>query len=87
MNSERNICAKILNSTAPSSSSRSATGSCRSNLIIFFDTSKQLLSNEPGSTSIQSRWSYGSVVVEEIVDVDVSFDLALATNFPAHSPM
>ena len=38
VNSERNICAKILNSTA-SSSSRGTEGSCRSNLIILFDTS------------------------------------------------
>ena len=87
MNSERNICAKILNSTAPSSS-RSTEGSCRSNLIIFYDTSKQLLSYGHGSTSIQTRRRYGNVVVEEEeVGTDVCFGLALATRFPVHSPM
>ena len=85
-NSGRNICAKILNSTAPSSS-RGTEESCRrSNLITFFGTSKQLLSNGPVSTSLQSRWLYGNVTVEE-EGVDVCFGLALATGSPALSPM
>ena len=48
----------------------------------FLDTSKQLLSNGPGSTSIHSRWSYGNAVVEEVAGVDVCFGLALAIGFP-----
>ena len=47
VNSERNIDATSWNLTAPSCS-RSTVSSCRSNLIINFDTSKQLLSNLPG---------------------------------------
>ena len=49
---------------------------------LFFDTSKQLLSNGPGSTSIHSRWSYGNAVVEEVGGVDVRFGLAFSTRFP-----
>ena len=81
---ERNICAKILNSTAPSFC-RGTDKSCRSNLIIFFDTSKQLVSNGPGSTSIHSRWSYGNAVVEEVAGVAACFGLASATSFPVLS--
>ena len=85
-NSDRNIGAKILNSTAPSSS-RSAVGSCRSNLIIF-DTSKQPSSYFPGSTSIHSRRYCGNVTVrEEDIGIDVCFGLAAAIGFQVLSPM
>ena len=54
VNSERNIDAGSWNWTAPSSS-RGTVSSCRSYLIINFDTSRQLLSNLLGSTSIHFR--------------------------------
>ena len=54
----------------------------------LFDTSEQLLSYFPRSTSIHSRRWYGNVTVEEeVVGIDVCFGLALATSFRVQSPM
>ena len=49
-----NFSARSSNLTAPSSS-RWTASSCRNNLIMNFDTSKQLWLNFPGSTSIHFR--------------------------------
>ena len=80
VNSERNVDARSWNFTAPSSS-RFAESSCRSNLIINFDTSKQFWSNVTGSTSIHFRSLYG-IDTEDKVEFDVCCGLALATGFP-----
>ena len=55
--------------------------SCRSNLIIKFDTSRQLLSNLPGSTSIHFRSRYGMDTGDK-VKFGVCWSLAFATSFP-----
>ena len=55
--------------------------SCRSNLIINVDTSRQLLSNLPGSTSIHFRSRYGMDTGDN-VKFDVCCGLAFATSFP-----
>ena len=48
----------------------------------FFNALERLLSNGPGSTSIQTRRWYGKVAVEEeVVGVDVWFGLSSATSF------
>ena len=54
--------------------------SCRSNLIIKFDTSRQLLSNLHGSTSIHFRSRYG-MDTRDNVKFDVCCGLAFATSF------
>ena len=80
VNSERNIDAKSWNLTAPSPF-RGTVSSCCSNLIINFDTSRQLLSNLPGSTSIHFRSRYGMDTGDN-VKLDVCCGLAFATSFP-----
>ena len=55
--------------------------SCRSNLMIKFDTSRQLLSNLPGSTSIHFRSRYGMVTGDN-VKFGVCCGLAFAISFP-----
>ena len=80
VNSERNVDARSWNFTAPSSS-RFAESSCRSNLIINFETSRQFWSNVTGSTSINFRSLYG-IDTEDKVEFDVCCVLALARSFP-----
>ena len=55
--------------------------SCRSNLMIKFDTSRQLLSNLPGSTSLHFRSRYGMDTGDN-VKLGVCYGLAFATSFP-----
>ena len=77
---DRDIDARSSNFTAPSSS-RFAESSCRSNLIINFDTSRQFWSNVAGSTSIHFR-SWYRIDTEDNVEFDVCCGLAFATGFP-----
>ena len=77
---DRNIDARSSNFSVPSSS-RFAESSCRSNLIINFDTSRQFWSNVTVSTSIQFRSVYG-LDTEDNVEFDVCCGLAFATSFP-----
>ena len=76
-NSDLNIDARSSNLTAPSSS-RWTDSSCRSNLIINFDTSKQPWLNVPGSIFIHFRWLYG-IDTGDNVKVNVGSGLAFAT--------
>ena len=77
---DRNIDARSSNFAAPSSS-RFAESSCRSNLIINFDTSRQFWSNVTVSASIHFRSVYG-LDTEDNVEFDVCCGLAFATGFP-----
>ena len=78
---DRNIDARSSNFTAPSSS-LFTDSSCRSNLIINFDTSRQLWSKVPGSTSSHFRSWYG-IDTGDNVEFDVCCGLAFATGFPS----
>ena len=62
--------------------------SCRSNLIILFETSKECRSYSPGSTSIHVRmWSGIVTVGEDDLGNDVCFGLALAVGVSALAPI
>ena len=62
------------------SSSRFTESSCRSNLIINFDTSRQFRSNVLGSTFIHFR-SKCRIDTRDNVEFDVRCGLAFATSF------
>ena len=86
-NYETNIGDSILNSTA-SSSSRKTERSYRSNMFIFFATSKECWSYSPGSTSIHSRTLDGILALRKNdIGNDVCFVLASAAGFPARAPL
>ena len=67
--------------TAPSSSRTDS--SCRSNLIMNFDTSKQPWLNIPGSISIHFRSFYG-IDTGDNVKVGFGRGLAFTTGFRVH---
>ena len=67
--------------TSAPSSSRRLEASCRRNLIINFDTSRQPVSSFPGSMSIHCR-SRSGIDTEDNVNVDVCRGRAFATSFP-----
>ena len=79
-NSDLNIDAKSSNLTAPCSS-RWTDSSCRSNLIINFDTSKLSWLNIPGSISIHFRSLHG-INTRDNAKVGVGRGLAFLTSFP-----
>ena len=81
------IGARIFNSAAPSSS-RKIERSCRSNLIIFFETLEECQSYSPGSTSIDlSMWNGIVTLGEDGLGNDVCFGLALAASLTALVPI
>ena len=78
-NSSFNFSIKSSNLTAPSSS-RQIDDSCRSVLVMNFDTSEQLRSNGCGSVSIHFLSRIGTLI--DAFTTDFGFGLAFATSFP-----